>query len=63
MEIDLPTIMGTKVSKLTDYPPRIVIKLTPNQRAVKASILSVAGLKFKCQFAIPVNISALGKNA
>ena len=52
MEVDRPEYTKIKFSKLIDYPPRIVIDLTPTKQASAPAVLDVMGLKDNCSFRI-----------
>ena len=52
MEVDRPECTKIKFSELSDYPPRIVIDLTPTKRLSAPAVLNVMGLKDNCCFRI-----------
>ena len=52
MEVDYPDCTKIKFSELSDYPPRIVIDLTPTKQASDPAVLDVIGLKDKRCFNI-----------
>lgn len=51
-EIDLPDKMNQKMSRLYDYPPRIVVDLSPNDLNPMKAVLEVMGLNRECFFSI-----------
>ena len=52
LEVERPECKNIKFSDLTDYPPRIVIDLTPTEQASDPAELNVMGLKDDCCFRI-----------
>ena len=52
MEVDYPDCEEVKLSELSDYPPRIVIDLTPTKQTSAPAVLDVMGLKNKHCFNI-----------
>ncbi|ORU94813.1 MAG: hypothetical protein A6F71_09715 [Cycloclasticus sp. symbiont of Poecilosclerida sp. M] len=52
MEVDRPEYTEIKFSELSDYPPRIVIDLTPTEQASAPAVLNVMGFKDDCCFRI-----------
>ena len=52
MEVDRPECTKIKFSELSDYPPRIVIDLTPTKQSSAPAVLDVMGLKDNCCFRI-----------
>ena len=45
MEVDYPECEKIKFSELSDYPPRIVIDLTPTVKVSAPAVLDVMGLR------------------
>lgn len=52
-EIDHPVGTNTEMSQLCDYPPRIVVHLSPKEPNPTPATLEVTGLNRECSFEIP----------
>lgn len=52
MEVDCPERINIELSELSDYPPRIVVSLSPNKEISAPALLEVIGLKDECCFSV-----------
>ena len=51
-EVDSPERLKLAVSELEDYPPRIVLSLSPTGQSPAPVLLKVMGMKTECSFSI-----------